>query len=94
MWSENRRFAVEFLKEAQDRLDKNASSLFTAALEHYTIVAENLKVVSETYPFKECDDERVPVDTLANKTIDSLKRARDAEAAGLDIFSELVNRLT
>jgi len=94
VWTESRRFAVEFLAEAQERLDKNLSSLFTAALEHYTIIAQNLKVVSETYPFKECNDERVPVDTLAQKAIDSLKRARDAEVAGLDVLAELVNRLT
>ena len=68
--------------------------LFDAALEHYHIVADNLKIVSETYPFKECDNECTPVDDRAHTAAEALKRARDAEAAGLDVLAELTDRLT
>jgi len=94
VWAESRRFALEFLKEAQERLDKSMRSLFTDALGHYNIVAQKLKVVSETYPFKECDDERVPVDDRARTAIEALKRAQDAEVAGLDVLAVLKDRLT
>ena len=94
VWAESRRFAVEFLTEAQERLGNDLKSLFTDALEHYQTVAQNLKIVSEMYPFKECDDERVPVDDKARTAIEALERARDAEAAGLDVFAELKDRLT
>jgi hypothetical protein len=93
VWAESRRFAVEFLREAQERLDKNLRSLFNAAIGHYTIVAQNLKVVSDTYPFKKCEDERTPIDERAGTAIEVLKRARDAEANGLDVLAELIDKL-
>ncbi|MBN2316824.1 MAG: hypothetical protein JXM79_23045 [Sedimentisphaerales bacterium] len=93
VWAESRRFAVEFLTEAQDRLYKNLRSLLTAAIEHYTTVAENLKLVSQTYPFKKCDNEPTSADDRANTAIEALKRARDAEAAGLDILAQLIENI-
>ena len=75
-------------------MDKNLRSLFTNVLAHYTIVAQNLKVVSDTYPFKECDDEKTPVDNRAGTAIEALKRAYEAEATGLDVLSKLVGQLT
>jgi len=93
VWAESRRFAVEFLKEAQKRLDKNLRSLFNTAIEHYTTVAQNLKVVSDTYPFKKCEDEQTPIDDKADTAIDTLRRACDAEANGLEVLAELINQL-
>lgn len=93
VWAESRRFAVEFLKEAQERLDKNFRSLFNAALEYYTIVAQNLKVVSDIYPFKKCDDERTPIDDRAGTATEVLKRAHYAEANGLDVLAKLIDQL-
>ena len=94
VWAESRRYAVEFLKEARERLDHGLKPLFTAALGHYKTVAQNLKVVSDTYPFKECDNKCTTVDDRARTAIEALKRARDAEAAGLDVLAELTERLT
>lgn len=93
VWSESRRFAVEFLKEAHSRLDKDLKSLFASAIDHYTTVAQNLKLVSEMYPFKECDEERVPVDNHARTAIEALKRVRETETIGLDILMKLVERI-
>ena len=94
VWAESRRVAVQFLKEAQERLDNVLKPLFTAALGHYRIVVQNLKAVSDKYPFKECEDERTPVDDHARAAVEALKHARDAEAAGLDVFTELTEQLT
>jgi len=94
VWAESRRFAVQFLKEAQERLDNVLTPLFTAALGHYETVAQNLKAVSDKYPFKECEDERTPVDEYSREAVEALKRARDAEVAGLNVLAELINRLT
>ena len=57
-------------------------------------VSRRNRIATDTYPFKECDDERTPVDDRSRETVDALKRARDAEAAGLDVFAELIERLT
>lgn len=94
VWAESRRFAVQFLKEAQERLDNVLKPLFTAALGHYKTVAQNLNAVSDKYPFKECEDERIPVDEYNCEAVEALKRARDAEVAGLNVLAELINRLT
>ena len=94
VWAESRRFAVQFLKEAQERLDNVLKPLFTAALGHYKTVAQNLKAVSDKYPFKECEDERTPLDEYSREAVEALKRARDAEVAGLNVLAELINRLT
>jgi hypothetical protein len=93
VWAESRRFAVEFLKEALQRLDNDFTPFFTAALGHYETVAQELKLVSDTYPFKQCSDERTLVDQRTRAAIESLKRARQAEAAGLDVLAELTDRL-
>jgi hypothetical protein len=94
VWAESRRYAVEFLKEARERLDHDVKPLFDTAIEHYRTVAENLKSVSETYPFKECDNECTPVDDRARTAAEALQRARDAETEGLDVLAKLTDRLT
>ncbi len=90
VWAESRRFAVEFLKEARDRLDKSLEPLFAAALKHYNVVAQSLKIVSDTYPFKKCAHESIPVDNQARIAVEALKRARDAESDGLDALARII----
>jgi hypothetical protein len=93
VWAECRRYAVEFLKQARERLDNDLKPLFTAALGHYDTIAQKLKGVSDTYPFKEYDGERTQVDEHSRKVVEMLKHARDAEVAGLNILGELISRL-
>ena len=93
VWAELRQFAVEFLKEARDTLDDDLEPLFERAIAHYETVAQCLKAVSEAYPFKDCDDEKVKVDDNARVTIDALQQARAAEAAGLDVLTELATKV-
>jgi len=94
VWAESRRFTIQFLKEAQERSDNVLKPLFTAALGHYKTVAQNLNAVSDKYPFKECEDERTPVDEYSCEAVEALKRARNAEVSGLNVLAELINRLT
>ncbi len=93
VWAESRRFAVEFLQEAQQRLGAELHPLFDRAIAHYKSVARNLKTVSETYPFNDGKDKLVPADEHARTAIDALKQAHEAEAAGLEVLSELVAKL-
>lgn len=93
VWAESRKFAVEFLREARHRINGELAPLFEKAASHYETVARNLKTVSDTYPFKECEDERVPADDRAREAVEALKRARDAESAALDILAEIVQKI-
>ena len=93
VWAESRKFAVEFLEEARQRLDDGLHALFERAISQYDIVARNLKTVSDTYPFQQCEDALVATDDRARATAGLLKEAREAEAAGLDILAEVVAAL-
>jgi hypothetical protein len=92
VWAESRRFAVEFLQEAQRRLKGDLDSLFEEAIANYQTVARMLKAVSDTYPFKECANERVLVDEQSRAAVTALKQARDAETDGLAVLARLLER--
>lgn len=93
VWAESRKFAVEFLREARQRLQDGLHPLFDRAIAQYEIVARNLKAVSDAYPFRKCKDETVRSDDRALAAAQALTEARQAEAAGLDIFAELLSNL-
>jgi len=93
VWAESRKFAVEFLKEARQKLDADLHPLFDRAAAQYETVARNLRSVCDAYPFQQCGDTRVKADARALGTINALKQARDAEAAGLEVLAELADRL-
>jgi hypothetical protein len=97
VWSECRNFAVEFLKEANERLrmDGELKLLFEEALGHYEIVAQNLRKVSETFPFKgpgtEGDEIKDPVRCRA--ALEYLENARKAEESGLRSLEKILGKL-
>jgi len=93
VWAESRRFAVTFLQEARQRLEADLGPLFDRAIAQYETVARDLKAVSDAYPFEDNKDTLVKVDERAQAAIDALTQIRTAEAAGLDVFEELVGKL-
>jgi hypothetical protein len=93
VWAESRRFAVEFLREAQQRLGDDLHTLFDSAISQYDTVARNLKAVSDAYPFQKCRDHLVKVDDHALGAVKALKQARDAETSGLEILADLAAKL-
>lgn len=92
VWAESRRFAVAFLREAKQRLKGRFDSLFQEAIAQYEIVARNLKTVSDAYPFEPCQHVPVPVDERARSTVAALKKAREAEVAGLAELAAIVEK--
>jgi hypothetical protein len=94
VWAESRKFAVEFLQEARQRLQDGLHALLDQAIAQYEIVARNLKGVSDTYPFTECRDDRVKSDDHALTAAQALTEARQAEATALDVLAEIVAKLS
>jgi hypothetical protein len=93
VWAESRKYAVEFLREAKQRLNDNLRSLFDRAISEYETVAYNLKAVSEAFPFQQCKNRLVEADDQTLAAVEILKQARDAEACGLDVLAELLAKI-
>lgn len=92
VWNECRRFAVEFLKEAKDRLSGELSRQFDETSRHYTTVAESLANVQDLFPFPPTGEEVKDKDRC-ELALKNLIGTRNAEASGLQALGELVERL-
>lgn len=90
VWGECRRLAVEFLKEAKERIGR-AGKLFDEAMKHYEVVAQNLKKVVELFPFPPKGGE---VDNTRYKdALEHLMKAKDAEKYGLKSLEEILRAI-
>ena len=93
VWLECRAYAVEFLKEAKERLDSKLAPLFDEAISHYDVVARNLKRVEELFPFHTRKPEHIKDAERRQKAIEALKTARAAEEKGLETLQKIVDQL-
>jgi hypothetical protein len=90
VWHECRKYAVDFLIEAKERLPDVASKQFDQAISHYQVVVDSLGKVSDIYPFQPGgDDEVISVDDQCRLAIDFLENARAAEAEGLTLLDAI-----
>lgn len=93
VWAECRGYAVLFLKEAQERLDRRAAALFDRALDEYQVVFENLQTVAEAFPFHGMEPEHIKDPARIRTAIEALQAARNAESDGLESLRGIVNEL-
>ena len=68
-------------------------SLFEQAAAHYATVAQNFKAVSDAYPFEHGPHEPVPLDDRSRSAVAALRKARQAEVAGLTTLAALVEKI-
>ena len=92
VWHECRRYAVEFLKEAKERLGEPAAP-FDEAIGYYEVVAENLKKVAELFPFHGLKSEHIQDEGRRAEAAAALRAAREAEAAGLAALAKIRDEL-
>ncbi|UCE39892.1 MAG: hypothetical protein JSV17_10425 [Candidatus Aminicenantes bacterium] len=95
VWTECRKFAVAFLREVREQLDDaNLNPYFDKATALFETVSQNLDSVRQAYPF---DPELTMAPVLLTGRSQSaalaLRRAKDAEAAGFEIFTDIVTQL-
>lgn len=94
VWTECRFLAVEFLKEAKERLnDSKLDPLFDEAISHYDVVARKLKRVEDLFPFHTRKPEHIKDAERRQKAIEALKAAREAEEKGLEALQKIVDQL-
>jgi hypothetical protein len=95
VWEECRRNGFEFLREAKRKLDGKLDNLFDDAIRCYGEVAQQLKDVTELYPFFENDrEEEMGQNSKSERTVEHLKAAQAAEAQGSDYLEEIVQGLS
>jgi hypothetical protein len=95
VWTECRKFAVAFLKEARKRLnDIGLNPLIDNAIGQYEIVAQKLDIVKQAYPFDpEMTMGPILLTERSQATASALRLAKDAESKGLEILSDIVKNL-
>ena len=95
VWLECRKHAVGFLQEAKSKLPGRADAAFDEALACYAVVSESLAKVTELYPwtFESSDRNLLPVDDASRAAVEALQAAKEAESAGLQALSGIMQAL-
>jgi hypothetical protein len=95
VWGECRQYAVEFLREAKDRL-RELEQEFDEALQYYSIVADTMKKLTKTYPFSGPTDFSVTVSNREKResAVECLEVIRENEELGLESLQEIVKKLS
>jgi len=97
IWAECRRYAVEFLEEANQRTGKKYDSLFQPAIKQYKLVSDNLNEVEKLFPYKNAtkDEWKQNMENSEHrqKAAEHLKNAKAAEAKGLELLAEIVEAM-
>ncbi|NQU42994.1 hypothetical protein HQ520_06900 [bacterium] len=98
-WAECRHFAVEFLKEATQKLIENGPiasqhrPLFDSAVTHYAMVEAKLKRVSEIFPFRDRRPEYLQDPKRVTAAIDLIRTAKQSEEMGVAKLQEIAGIL-
>jgi hypothetical protein len=91
VWHECRHLAVEFLKEAKERLaNPKLTALFDEACAHYEVVRDKLKEITGLLPFLSFDPAHIKDASRREKVAAALREAREAEAKGLASLEKIV----
>lgn len=92
VWSECRKYAVGFLREAKERLDNKYSPLFDEAVKHYEPISKLLEDNCKLFPFPPKGDELENQEKV-NKSIEYLEQAKEHEAKGLEVLQKIAEAL-
>jgi hypothetical protein len=97
VWNECRGQAVDFLKEARQRLAGVCDAEFDEAIASYETVSRNLQEVALLFPFLNTTEaeklSHVKSDRRIAEAVQNLKRAREAEKNGLRSLLKIITAL-
>ncbi len=89
VWHECRKYAVDFLYEAKDKVGQHLE-LFDQAIEHYSTVRDNMECFAKLYPFVTRQQEQLNDPEHRAEGVKYLEAARDAEEKGLAVLKKIV----
>jgi hypothetical protein len=96
VWTECRSFAAQFLHEIRGGLEltwSETAHLLDHAIDRYETVADSLGDLEQLYPWRpetHEDGATIKDDIRRDQAVDLLRRARDAEAQGLETLHEIL----
>jgi len=93
VWAECRKYAVNFLAEAKQKVGKEYEKLFDDGIAHYRIVAERLDDVAKTFPACELKPAYMKDQIRREKAITALREARRAEEHCLALLAKIHKEL-
>ena len=94
VWAECRKYAVEFLKEANKKLTRDVKPLIDTSLSHYQDVSKNLDLLAKLFPFSPgMSPKPIGVSSKNSDGVEYLTAARNAEEKGLDSLKPIVEAL-
>lgn len=88
LWRDCRRMAVEFLREAKDRLAGRCDAAFDEATGYYGIVRDRLEAVVELHPERENADWLTPLQS--EEAAGLIRQAGEAESRGIVALDAIV----
>ena len=91
LWRDCRRMAVEFLREAKERLPGRCDAAFDEAIAHYADVRDRLDAVVALHPERENADWSTPLQS--QEAADLVRRAGEAESRGMAALDAIVASL-
>jgi len=95
IWSECRKYATKFLKEAKKYVDSDTKELLDDARDSYEISAYNLGRINKDYPFStKLELTPLGIDDRTHHTVQCLRRAKDAEKNGLAVLKSIVDTIS
>ncbi len=92
VWAECRYHAGKFLSEMKTKLPGMADPEFDELIKLYGKIAEDLKTVSEIFPF-EMKTDKITDDSKINRAIDALKSAKENEKNALKTLVKIEQKL-
>lgn len=94
VWYECRCHAVEFLKEAKDRLDPRVGAILDQAIAQYDVVSRKLKSVEELFPFYTRKPTHIRDEPRCRSASEYLRAARSHEEEALAALGDLLDTLS
>jgi len=94
VWLECREMAVEFLKEAKERLPGRCNSAFDEAASHYAVVRDELRALLEMHPDRGPDKWDWQTTFASPEGATLVREAGAAERKGVDSLRRIVDMLS
>ena len=91
VWAECRDMGLKFFEEAKQRLDGDLKPLLDEAIDSYSPVVESLNTLVDLFPL--INDMAIIDSERRDKSLEPLKRAREAEEKGLKSLEKIVAAL-